>query len=324
MKSIGGYFELELTKGTHYYHPGAYATKSGRASLLTILNFVKPSLVYIPYYTCDALLEPFIAAGINYTFYSINPDLEPGVHIDLQPGEYLLYINYFGLKKETVNRLSAQYKDKLIVDCTQAFFTKGNKTSWFFNSCRKFFGVPDGSYLYAPSGLELTIDDRQNETYIVDHLLQRFNGHSDQGYPSFLTNEKLAGGNAACMSKLSEYLLSQVDYTHVIKKRKDNYASLHKRLKQYNTLDMDQQNDDVPMCYPLLTSKKIDRAALFPRRIFIPTFWQDTITRGHEGFTFEKDLTERLLPLPIDHRYSEEDMHNMATAIIELISSSNG
>src|SRR4051812_21139916 len=129
MKPVGGYFELELGKGQSTYHSEAYDFKSGRASLLYILRSQRASLVYIPFYTCDGLLEPFIVSDTRYVFYPVNKSLEPEDLPELNKGEYFLYINYFDLKRKFVDKLSDKYGQKLIVDCTQAFFMKGNGKS---------------------------------------------------------------------------------------------------------------------------------------------------------------------------------------------------
>jgi hypothetical protein len=46
-------------------------------------NTVKPSLVYVPFFTCDGLLEPFAKAGTRYEFYAINeqPETEHLPHL---------------------------------------------------------------------------------------------------------------------------------------------------------------------------------------------------------------------------------------------------
>ena len=319
MKSIGGYFELELSKGAHSYHDTPYIMKSGRSSLHYILSIVKPALVHIPYYTCDSLLEPFEVANVRYEYYDIHTNLCPKVLIDLKPGEYFLYVNYMGLKGAEVARLSEKYGDKLIVDCTQAFFTKGNGVSWFFNSCRKIFGVPDGSYLYCPSSVQMPAVENRNEGYIADHLLKRFNGHTKEGYNDFLQNEIRTDSGLQAMSKLSEYLLSGIDYKEVIKIRRANYQFLHERLKDINLFQAGVDDSNVPICYPLLLDREIDKSLLFDKDIFIPTFWKDTRQRGIAGFEFEKELTDKLWPLPIDHRYSTGEMELLTTALTRII-----
>ncbi len=319
MKEAGGYFQLELNKGGYHYHDTPYVTKSGRASLHHILAHIKPSLVYVPFYTCDTLLEPFKNANIKYQFYSINALLDPVTAIDLKPGEYLLYINYFGLRDNTVAALSEKYADRLIVDCTQAFFMKGNGRSWFFNACRKFFGVPDGSYLYAPAGVKIILPDERNEDYVTEHLLKRFNGNTLDGYPFFVQNELLAGKGVSRISLLCEYLLSGIDYDEVIKHRLANYNYLHARFGGNNRLQFTPGSNEVPMTYPLLLDKVINKADMAATGLFIPTLWNDTNNRGIDGFEFEKSIAGNLYPLPIDHRYTTADMEAIYNSLIRFI-----
>jgi hypothetical protein len=320
MKPAGGFFELELKRGGYKYHDTAFVTKSGRASLWHILSTVKPSLVYVPYYTCDSLLQPLDATKTRYVFYGITEDLEPETLPVLKPGEYFLYVNYLDLKRETALRLSDKYKERLIVDCTQAFFMKGTGRSWFFNSCRKFFGVPDGSYMYAPDDVQLSLPESRNEQYCTDHLIKRFNGHPGEGYESFQKNEALAGCGTDSISLLSEYLLSQVDYKEVMQRRLDNYSFLSRQFNDRNLFPALQVQDNVPMHYPLLPTTKIDRSLLFKQNIFIPAFWADTLNRTNEGFAVERRLSEYLLPLPVDHRYDIADMERIAEAVKDVIS----
>ena len=319
MKEAGGYFQLELNKGGYHYHDTPYVTKSGRASLHHILAHTKPALVYIPFYTCDTLLEPFKSANIEYRFYSIDSSLDPDPSIELKPGEYLLYINYFGLKGNTVAALSGKYADRLIVDCTRAFFMKGNGRSWFFNACRKFFGVPDGSYLYAPAGVNMILPDERNENYVTEHLLKRFNGHTLEGYPFFVQNELLAGKGVSRISLLSEYLLSGIDYDEVIKQRLANYNYLHTKFGSNNRLQFTPAGNEVSMSYPLLLDKVINKADMATTGLFIPTFWNDTNNRGIDGFEFEKSITGHLCPIPIDHRYTTADMEAIYNSFIRFI-----
>lgn len=105
MKSIGGYFEFELPEGSEY-HPEAIALNSGRHCFEYILRLRKYIKLYIPYYTCEVILEPINKLGIKYEFYHIDKKLES--HFDfsiLRADEAFLYTNYFGLKDEYINTL---------------------------------------------------------------------------------------------------------------------------------------------------------------------------------------------------------------------------
>jgi hypothetical protein len=319
MNAIGGYFGLELAAGSLSYHTTPHNFKSGRSSLHYILRMFKPQVVYIPYYTCDGILESFAAAGVNFKFYEINELLEPVSLPELKANEYFLYINYFDIKRNKVAALSQQYGDKLIVDSTQSFFEKGNGKSWYFNSCRKFFGVPDGSYLYVPYHINTTPVPSKNEVYKVDHLIQRFNGHPEQGYKSFQENEVLLGADIVGMSRLSEHILSFIDYSSVIATRRSNYQYLHEIFKGRNILQAELETDSVPMYYPLLLDTEVNKYRLYAKNMYVPTFWKDVMVRGDSGFETEKKLTTNLLPLPVDHRYTIEDMERLAEELKEII-----
>lgn len=318
MTPIGGYYELELTRGTHRYHTTPYTFKSGRSSLHYILQLVKPSLVYVPFYTCNGLLESFEAAQTHYLFYEINHLLEPDELPELGPHEYFLYINYFDVKRQFVQRLSNKYRDKLIVDCTQAFFMKGNGWSWFFNSCRKYFGVPDGSFLYPPQHVNISGYSGRNEQYLVSHLITRFNDHVQEGYRSFLENEVLCGTEITGMSKLSEYLLSNINYEMVIGKRHSNYSYLDTFFREQHLFPPEGRDDCVPMVYPVLLNKPVSRKLFGAHQVFIPTYWADVRERDYPGFEMEKLVSDHLLPLPIDHRYNQADMERMVKLIKNL------
>ncbi len=317
MKAIGGYFELELQKGKETFHT-VPALKSGRAALHAILKKLRPQNVYIPFYTCDGLLESFAAAAVPYQFYAINHQLEPQELPELKSGEYFLYINYFGLKNKIVERLIEKYGDKLIIDCSQAFFYKGDGQAWSFNSCRKFFGVPDGGYIYYPNGVEIEVPKEKNEAYTIQHLLHRFNGNVKNGYPFFAENEILCNADLKSMSSLSECLLSHINYDECMLRRKENFRFLHQEFKDRNLLKWEETENGVPMVYPLLTEEKVRHEKLWSKNLFVPIFWQDVIKRKIRGFATEEHLTNHLLPLPVDHRYTEEDMQEIVSLVNSL------
>jgi hypothetical protein len=229
--------------------------------------------------------------------------------------EYFLYTNYFGLKDAEVNRLSEMYGARLIVDCTQAFFTKGNGRSWYFNSCRKFFGVPDGAYLYPPRNFPVEIMKVSNEGYSMAHLMKRFNGHVEEGNADFIENEQLCGAELTGMSEISRRLLSHINYKEIIAARKANFNCLHHIFKNQNQFAISAGPENVPMVYPLITPNETSRDKLYSNGIFVPTFWPEVKEGINKGFETESNLAERLLPLPIDHRYQEADMKHMATVI---------
>lgn len=86
MEAIGGYFELELRKGEHY-HQDALRLNTARNCFEYILLARKYTKVYIPYYTCEVMLQPLHKLHIAYEFYHINESLEPVEIIQLGKSE---------------------------------------------------------------------------------------------------------------------------------------------------------------------------------------------------------------------------------------------
>ena len=78
MNPIGGYFGLELNNSEHY-HNDALRLNTARNCFEYVLRARQYKKVYIPYYTCEVMLEPINKLGLQYEFYQINELLEPSV-----------------------------------------------------------------------------------------------------------------------------------------------------------------------------------------------------------------------------------------------------
>lgn len=285
--------------------------------------------VWLPYYTCDALLQPFDKAGIPYQFYALNEQLEIMQLPALQPHEYVVYINYFGLKEEYVSRLALHYGENLIVDNTQNYFAQGYEAGWSVNSARKTFGVPDGGFLYGPpQKLGTTENYPEFCDYQAAYLLDRLRGAQKQAYEEFVAYEATLTSEPQRISAFSTAILSQVDYHAAAARRRQNFAQYAAALGSLNELEMGRQivaaeSTTVPFCYPLLLAQDIDRQALFGQNIFVPWLWRDVLGRLPAGYAWERHLALRLLPLPLDHRYGPAEIERVIDAIRKLISPNN-
>lgn len=317
MKPIGGFFGLEenLTE-RQIPHAGSLALASGRASFRLVLEQLKPSLVFVPYYTCDALLQPLQLLGIPYRFYALNKFLEPAQPFSLGEKEYSVVINYFGLKSQLIADLSRQYGVKLIIDNTQAYFDGPSNHSYAFNSVRKFFGVPDGSFLYSPSKIARHLEE--NKAISTDHLIKRAAGDLVGGYRDFLKYEESITCDLRAISAFSMDVLSQANFATVIHRRQSNFDFYHSALGCLNHYKCSRRSGEVPFCYPFLPNRTFDRSILYSQDIFVPTFWKEVLTRQSEGFDVEKQFAQKLLPLPLDHRYTEQDLSIVVTTIKEF------
>lgn len=300
---------MELRKGEHY-HPKALRLNTARNCFEYVLRSRGYKKVYIPYYTCEVMLEPFKKLGIAHEFYHINQKLEPIETLVLKSNEAFLYTNYFGLKQKCVEKLSGVYGNQLIVDNAQAFYASRLEGIDTFYSPRKFFGVPDGGYLYTDKLLEEEIE----QDYSIErmsHLLIRADKTAEAGYLEFRKNDdSLIHNSIMSMSKLTEKILSSIDYSSIIKIRQENYKFLNAALGKRNKFAFSLDDDDVPMVYPFYTEDENLRQKLIQNKVYVATYWPN-IFDWCKANTLEFDLAKNILPFPIDQRYDVEEMEKM-------------
>lgn len=306
MEPIGGYFSLELQRHEEY-HKDAIKLNTGRNCLEYILRSRKYAKVYIPFYTCEVILEPFQKLGVEYEFYHINLDFEITDKIHLQNNESLLYTNYYGLKQRYSESLAKIYGQQLIIDNTQAFYAKPIYGIDTFYTCRKFFGVPDGAYLYTNCQLNQELEqDISYERMIF--LTKRIDLGAEAGYKDFREQSHiLCNQPIKRMSKLTERLMQSIDYEWAAKRRKDNYNHLHDSLKDCNLLHITLDDDTVPLVYPFLSTQEGLRDILIQNKVFIACYWPNVFEWAEEKST-EKCLAKQMLPIPIDQRYGKTEM----------------
>ena len=316
---IGGFFELDLPEGGGSWHPTAIALSTGRACMVAILRRLKPRRVRLPFYACDALFAPMREAGVAIDFYHLDERLLPVDLSSPEPGELTLAINYFGRQSALIGELARRYGRSFVADNTQAFFDRPEEGVWAFCSARKFFGVPDGAYLYAPEPLDL--EPLPNQRSDVRHLVNRLIGRQQTAYRQVRRYERNIDAKLRAISPLSQRLLSVVDYEAARRRRRENYRALHALLVDHNLFDAALPPDATPFAYPLLLPEPIDRAAVARHRLYIPTLWEDVIHReSPAGFSFERDFAARLLPLPVDHRYTPEHMEEAVRRLTRAVS----
>ena len=313
MNPIGGYFELELNNSGHY-HNDALRLNTARNCFEYVLRIRHYKKVYIPYYTCEVMLEPINKLGLQYEFYQINELLEPTVLPLLKSNESFLYTNYFGLKQGCVKRLAANYGNQLIVDNSQAFFAKPIDGIDTFYSARKFFGVADGAYLYTDKKMDVKLE--QDVSYErMSHLLKRADIGAEAGYMDFRENDdSLCNQDIKRMSKLTESILSSIDYKTISQKRRLNYAFLNDALGESNLIHLNLDDESVPMIYPYLTSDSTLKQKLIENKIFVATYWPNVFNWVTPN-GIEYKLANCLVCIPVDQRYEDADMERILKTI---------
>ena len=309
LSPIGGYFELELPYGQEF-HSKAIALNSGRFCLEYLLRCRKYNKVHVPYFTCDTAIEPINKIGIPYEFYHIDKSYRIVDNITLAEDEALLYTNYWGLQNEYCEILAAKYGKQLILDYTQAFFSKPISGIDTFYSCRKYFGVPDGGYLYTDAIADFEVE--QDESYLrMDSLIKRIDLSPEAGYEDFHRVSALFHDMPIRrMSKLTQRLMQSIDYERAAQQRIDNYNTLRASLG-----GRELHYGEVPMIFPCESAEGQQlRQHLIAYKVFVAKYWPN-VDEWTEEDTVERWMANHILPLPIDQRYDKEDMNRLINTI---------
>jgi hypothetical protein len=309
--SIGGYLPLErIDKSAQpFYKSRLYS--NGRTCLRLALEALTPSILYVPRYICPVVIDVVNQFGAKISYFDLDRDFLPKEVPQLRKCELLLYVNYYGLCDGNIDTLESIYSEQLIVDNTMAFFSQP-KSSVFFNSARKFIGVPDGGYL---ENLDLQRSPLLPSHATDYHLLMRACGLVREGYNYFLSNESAISSSQNFGSAKSEWLLENIDYASIRMKRRRNFQVLHDSLYKINLLDLQFSQNAVPLCYPFLPKRKFSRKELIDLGVFVPTYWPST---GMDC-QFSADLSFRdVVPLPLDQNCSIENMEYVARLVRKL------
>ena len=111
IKSIGGYFELADKDCVCASMPvDGIALNTCRTALeYIILQLFEAKRIFIPYYTCEAVIEPLKRLPVEYVFYHINEHFEIAEELVLQDGDYLIANIYFGINDAYIANLPDKY-----------------------------------------------------------------------------------------------------------------------------------------------------------------------------------------------------------------------
>lgn len=313
-RPIGGYYSLELSKSEEF-HKNAIKLNTGRNCLEYILRARGYKKVYIPYYTCEVILEPFDKTRTEYVFYHIDDNFELNDNICLKQGEAILYTNYFGLKQRYVETLARKYGQRLIVDNTQAFYAYPVAGIDTFYSGRKFFGVPDGAYLYTNAVLDIAFE-RDISWNRMNFLTKRIDLGAKNGYDDFRdVSRSLIMSPIKKMSLLTESLMRGINYNEIKQIRRNNYLFLHKNLRETNCLEFELEEDAVPMVYPYWGDGNKQRDYLIENKIFVAKYWPNVASCVGGCTSIEIDIANNLLPIPCDQRYGQAEMQTIINVL---------
>lgn len=321
-REIGGYLEFEQFHGD-LYHPEAIALNSGRACLAYLVELRRIKAIWVPDLMCDSVYDLLAHLGVDVYRYRIGENLVPDFDsMKMSSEDYLLLMDYYGqLTPEDVHCASQISNGRLIVDETQGFFRAPWQGADTFYTCRKWFGVSDGAYLYTRDGSELPRElERDESAARMAFILGRYEREASRFLDAARANDAMFTQEPIKeMSALTENTLRGVDYPRVVDARQKNWKTLECSLSSSNLLDV--RIPDVPFMYPYLVHEAGDmRRMLAAQGIYIPQLWPNVVAKEEDDESVVAPLlAQNILPLPLDQRYGRDEMEYVVKMVTKCL-----
>ncbi len=315
MREIGGYMELERFRGD-LYHGDAVALNCGRGCLAYLVELRGIRAMWVPDWMCGSVPDLLRREGVEVKVYRIGRDMLPVYDFEVAEGEWMLLMDYYGqLREEDADRALARSCGRLVVDETQGFFRRPWPGADTLYTCRKWFGVSDGGYLATRDGGRLSRKLPRDESHArMGFVLGRLERPAGEFFAEAgENNDVFATEPARSMSAITENILRAVDYSDVAGRRRENWGVLEAALGASNLLP--QREPDVPFMYPyMVEGAQRVRRRLIESRIYVPMLWPDLPERLPSG-SVAREMSESILPLPVDQRYGVEEMGAIVAAL---------
>ena len=346
--TIGGDFELttlnyadpqQLATLTHGFE-GTW-TSSGRSALALVLQQLVTggiNHVHLPSYLCESIIAPIEALHLDYSFYPVDSLLT--AHPEPPAGAAVLIINYFGWLNPALSDWQEPPAEfVLIEDCCQALLSGWNRPAANAHhtilSPRKFAGIPLGGWCNMPSS-RVADDEDINEAFRQSLTARLLRGAylSDKGAPVDSSIESMYLSLLAGVERFLDEnptntgvpdtalrLIAGTDWDSIAQQRRSNWLVLHEQLRnQLQPVFETLPDDVVPLGY-VVTVDDRDRVRekLAKRRIFCPVHWPLPEQVNRTRFPQSAELTATALTLPIDQRYTSDDMSRLAEAIADTL-----
>ena len=295
----------------------------------------------MPEYFCESMIKPFENNNFEVLFYALNADFSPCTNklfelVNIYPDAILMLVDYYGYTD--FNPLKIQIKEfypnlLIIEDATHdlnKILVPNNAVDFTLCSLRKWLPIPDGAICVSNTHSFEILEDENNFFTEQKRMAMRektlyLSDKSTTRKEKFLNLNSIAenfiafSSNPVGISKLSQIILSVLDIEAIIEKRKYNYTILDVILRK--TLSKElllSPNPGGTFMYPLyLDNRNEIQQKLAKKGLYSQILWPQylkTCMCSHS-----KKFYDKLLAIPIDQRYSSDDMDDIAHILIETL-----
>jgi hypothetical protein len=138
----------------------------------------------------------------------------------------------------------------------------------------------------------------------------------ETSFAAYRAAEAAMTSEARAISPVSNAVLSSLDIPAMVARRRRNAARLLERVGDAALFGPERLLAGAPLGVPVLTSDAATAAARMAQaQVYCARHWADLPSPPAE-FAAEHALSRRLLTLPCDHRYTDDDMDRVAETFL--------
>ena len=327
----------------HPWGDRAAFSGSGRDALRALLEFGAREhgwqRLLVPSYYCQEVLHSIVGQPLPVVVYDDAPSAAPPpIHaIDHRPDDVVLVVNHFGIR-EAPTRVAP--KMMIIEDHTHdpwSAWASGSTAMYCFASLRKTLPLPDGAVTWSPTRhplpppLALT-EERQlaSANRMAASILKSafLNGHQVQkeAFRSlFLRGEEaISSGTPSSMTPWSKAILDGFPVGAWRDARRRGWHELRRLLEASADWHIIAPNPDsafVPFMLAVLckdgSERERIRRELISRRVYATILWQLDQPAVDGIPATSVALSERIIMMHCDGRYTTEDLRLVSAAFQE-------
>ncbi len=319
----------------------------------------KDKIILFPAYCCWSMSTPFEKLGYKVVYYRLNEDLTVNLTyleglLEAYKPQAVLTMNYYGSAstKEAVSLVKTFDETiQVIEDFSHCTFCLKNifneQVDYYVSSIRKSIGVCDGAVILSKKPMKKEYIQREladfaDKRFVAQSEKKRYTWSKDQEMKqTFLAKIRECEGlidEFSAVHPISEYakkMLAMVNGEEIAFARRENMRHLWSRLHEMAVqkgahgsvkfrmvpgLERSfEKEGSSPFSLPILVEKRDEvQSAMAKRGVYTQWLWplcDEAVSICHVS----KEMNDKMLSVPIDQRYSWDDIEDIADIICDVV-----
>ncbi len=322
--------------------------RSGRDALKAFARLAGKKRIWMPALCCESMILPFEQNGYEIGFYRLRRDLHADtddVRAKLREDSVLLYMRYFGIKPfadDFLEKLRRENRGLLFLEDRTHDMLIRREDSCFVPdasaaSLRKWTALPEGGMLETRLGAYAAETDTRYGDLRLDAMEKksRFLDTGDTALRAAYTDmlhraETILDEKAepAAMHPRYREVLYGIDFDGILAARRRNLRRLQTRLaplfEDGTVRPMTTAPERSGLYLPILVQNRdAVQRVLFGRKIYCPSAIWPEPKQASGVCQVSREITEHMIAVLCDQRYTEADMDYLADNLIEVITEVN-